>query len=123
MTRTGSIWKKSLVAGACAVAGSWVFFSQTAAVSALLGVVIAIANFWLLERLVSGFASKQKVSPAKLLVIFLCKALVMFGAIGFVVMKLSIEAVPFLIGLSCLVIGITLDGLLGALKSRDTEIS
>ena len=119
LTRTRSIWIKSLVIGLLMLVGSLFVVSRVATISIGIGVGIAVANFWLLEQLVVKLLSQKKRSLTRLVLIFLAKVLILFGVIGFVVLKVPIEALPFLLGLSCIVIGIVLEGIMGFFRQPD----
>ena len=119
MTRTRSIWIKSLVAGLLTGVGTLYFVGHEALVSVGLGVGIATINFWLLERLVTGLVDRNRIRRRQLLIIFLSKAALLFGVLGYVVLKVPIQAGPFLLGLSCIVMGIVLEGITGLFSSRE----
>lgn len=113
MTTTRSIWIKSLVSGLIMLVVSWLGASGQAAVSVLVGIVVALLNFWLLERLVSGILHRQTAGFKRLLPAFAAKGLILFGLLGFVVLKVPLEMGYFLLGLSCVVAGIILEGFQG----------
>ncbi len=97
--------------------------SRTATLSVAIGIAIAVANFWLLERLVTGLINREETSSKRLLLIFIAKAAVLFGVLGYVVLKVPIVVVPFLVGLSCIVIGIVLEGIWGLVGPQTEEES
>lgn len=98
--------------------GSLFFASLVAAMNVLMGVAIALTNFWLLEQLVKRMASQKKKSFIRLILIFIAKLAVLFGVIGFVVLKVPIQVIPFLLGLSAVVMGIVLQGIMDLLFSQ-----
>jgi hypothetical protein len=104
--------------------GSLFFVDQAATMSVGIGVAIAIANFWLLERLVNALVGKKKINLRRLILIFIAKVAVLFGVLGFVVLKVPLEAFAFLLGLSCIVLGIMIEGvtdLFGGSQSSTEE--
>jgi hypothetical protein len=111
LTKTKSIWIKSLVAGLLMLVGSLFFTNQAATMSIGIGVAIAVANFWLLERLVKALVSQKEVNSGRVVLIFIVKLLVLFGVLGFVMLKVPVEALAFLFGLSCIVVGIVFEGI------------
>ena len=113
MTTTRSIWIKSLVSGLLILLGSVIWASPRAGISVAVGILLALANFWLLERLVSGILNRQATSSKRLLLTFATKILILFGLIGLVVLKMPLDMAFFLLGLSCVVAGIVLEGLQG----------
>lgn len=119
MTKTRSIWLKSLGVGLLALVGSLFFLSVEAAISVSIGIAIALVNFWLLERLVKGLVSQEVKKPLRLVLIFVLKVGFIFGALSIVILKMSIETVPFLLGLSCVVGGILLEGISGLFSTQN----
>ena len=115
MTSTRSIWIKSLVSGGLLLIGSLVWGSQVAFLSVLVGIGVALANFWLLERLVTGLIHRESRNTKRLFVTFVVKLILVFGVIGFVVLKVPLAMGWLLLGLSCVVAGIVLEGVQGLL--------
>jgi hypothetical protein len=97
--------------------GAFVFFGMTAFIGVCVGSVIALTN-WILSRwlgvrlILSG--QKQKVA------IFLgVKTAFILGIILLVLSFTSIEPLPFMIGLSALVLGVLSKGLAEAVVEGD----
>jgi len=111
MTKTGSIWVQSLLVGLLSLVGVMVFLSIKAGVSVGIGMALALTNFWLLERLVKEVVKAGSPNKRRLIAMIVAKGIVFFGILGFVVMKVPIEAGPLLLGLSCVVGGIVLEGI------------
>lgn len=113
LTTTRSIWIKSVASGLIMLVVSGLSASGEAVFSVGIGIAVALLNFWLLERLVSGLLQRQTASIKRLLAAFAAKGLILFGMLGYVVLKVPLEIGYFLLGLSCVVAGIILEGLQG----------
>ncbi len=94
------------------------FVNREAAASVLIGVLIALANFWLLERLAIGLLGRKKASTTRLVLMFIAKMAILFGVLAFVVLRVPIQPLYFLLGLSCIVVGIVAEGIIGMFSSQ-----
>ena len=78
----------------------------TAAVA--LGVVIALSNLWVLERLVKVFLQSEKGRWA---VVALVKAAVLFGIVAVLVKTGAVTVLPLVVGFGALPVGVAIAGL------------
>jgi hypothetical protein len=121
LTKTRSIWLKSLGVGLLMLIGSLYFGNVEAAFSVAIGMAIAIVNFWLLERLIQKILGGGPKQPKRLILLFVAKVVLLLGVLGFVVLKVPMQAGYFLLGLSCIVGGIILEGLTGLFSTSNIE--
>lgn len=81
--------------------------------SFLSGGAITIANLWLLRRIISGLLGENRPAKWKLAIQILLKFGGMLGIITALMFWTKPAPIPFILGLSTLVLAILLEGLLG----------
>jgi hypothetical protein len=81
--------------------------------SFLAGGLLTVANLWFLNRIVSKLTYEEDVSKGRLIAQVLIKYLGMIGAIAFLMLVIHPSAIPFLVGLSTLVLAIMVEGVRG----------
>jgi hypothetical protein len=91
---------------------------EVAGMSAFLGVVLALVNFWLWTWLGKALVQKQSVKPIKLAAVFVIKMLGLFGSLAVVLLYVPAHMLSFLAGLSVIFLAIAWEGLMG-LKEGD----
>ena len=90
-------------------------------VSLTYGVVIGAANFLFLIWIVEGWLGK-KVKKGKMIVSFLGKGTILLVIIALILKKGHVSPLPFLLGLSNVVLGILIYGLWHVLSPQDEEV-
>jgi hypothetical protein len=118
LTKTRPIWIKILLSAIVMNIMALVAYPPMM-ISVLSGSLIALANFWLLERLVGGLigrADGRAVNMGKMLLTFVAKLAIILGVLALVMMQTPIEIIPFLIGLSCVFVGIVFEGVTGLFR-------
>lgn len=91
--------------------GSIYYMSPKISLSLLGGSVIGAANFYLLTRAVQALLGGGAASKRRLAALFFFK-LVALAGIFVIILKLPIHTVAFLVGLSTIVVAVTIGGLL-----------
>lgn len=81
--------------------------------SFLAGGLVTVANLWLLRRIITGLLGENRPAKWKLALQILLKFAGMLGIIGALMVWGKPLPIPFLLGLSTLVLTIVFEGLLG----------
>lgn len=96
--------------------GAAVLFGARAAASVAVGVVLAVSNLWVLERLVRVYLSSER---GKWAVVALVKAAVLFGTVAMLVKTGTVEVLPLVVGFGALPLGVTIGGLWPVASPRE----
>jgi hypothetical protein len=108
---------------ASALLGAWLW-GRAGLVAAAAGAALAVANLWVLRRLVDrafaeAAAGGGETATQRLLVRFLLKMPVLFGLVYLAIAVLGLEPAPFALGLSTLVLAFVMGGLWAGLRRPD----
>ena len=101
---------RTAVIGAVAIVASLPFGEKWISLSVALGVMIAIINFWLLQRVVRGFVEGMG-SKGWLLFQSLGKFVVLGVTLWWLLTKTSVEPLALLVGLSSILVPLFREGL------------
>jgi hypothetical protein len=114
----------SLTAAYLCVAGSGVFLLVTSAVyfgprssaGVALGVVLAVSNLWVLERLVRVYLQSE---GGRWALMALVKSTALFATVGLLVKTGAIDVLPLIAGFGALPVGVVLAGLWPTARPRE----
>jgi hypothetical protein len=114
----------SLTAAYLCVAGSGVFLLVTSAVyfgprssaGVALGVVLAVSNLWVLERLVRVYLQSE---GGRWALMALVKSTALFATVGLLVKTGAIDVLPLVAGFGALPVGVVLAGLWPTARPRE----
>jgi len=114
----------SLTAAYLSVAGSGVFLLVTSAVyfgprssaGVALGVVLAVSNLWVLERLVRVYLQSE---GGRWALMALVKSTALFATVGLLVKTGAIDVLPLIAGFGALPVGVVLAGLWPTARPRE----
>jgi hypothetical protein len=113
-----AIWIAAL--GVLLSAGAWVFGGASMGMSALVGAVVALANWvalrWIGAKLVRAAGAKKAG-----VLLLLVKMMALVGISGALLMFEVVEPLGFLIGLGGLVVGASIGGLGESLAAAEQE--
>ena len=96
------------VSGALLLAGSGSLLGLRAMASVALGVVLALSNLWVLERLVRVYLASEGGRWAG---IALLKAAVLFGIVALLLKGGAVDVLPLVVGFGALPLGVVIGGL------------
>jgi len=94
-----------------------ILFDQRHLWSFLAGGVFTVLNLRFLRMIVKGLTSEKKPSKGKMGAQIAVKYGGMLGFLAFLMLVVKPESVPFLLGLSTVVVAIALEGLIGLFRS------
>ena len=94
------IFRRTLWLSAIVVLGSVFFLDVAVFVGALLGSGLAVANFWLLRRIVEAGARADSRRQGFLSLLFLVNFAAMVGVVYVAVVHAPIDMIAFLVGIS-----------------------
>jgi len=103
------------------VGSGWFFFyrDRAEALGFFLGGLINAVNLRLMISIIHGFTGGQAVSKKKLTAQVLIKFVGGLGALALILLKVKPPAVPFLLGLSTVVLAVLAEGVIGIFR-RDS---
>jgi hypothetical protein len=104
------------LSGAVLLIGAAVAFGARHAAAVALGVVLAVSNLWVLERLVRVYLSSERGHWA---VVALVKAGALFGMVALLVKSGMVDVLPLVVGFGALPIGVTIAGLWPVASARE----
>ena len=99
-----TLWQQAALVGTALIAGSAWFRSWGVTGSVTAGVAFALVNFWLLTRIIGSL--QGSAHPAWLVARVTLKLVLSSVALWWLVTQSSVQPVPLLMGLSCVVIPI-----------------
>lgn len=102
--------------GALLLAGSGALFGVRAMAAVAVGVVLAVSNLWVLERLVRVYLASERGRWAG---IALVKAAVLFGLVALLVKSGAVDVGPLVFGFGALPLGVIVGGFWPAASSRE----
>lgn len=94
--------------GVLLLVGSAISFGPRVSAAVALGVVLAVSNLWVLERVVRVFLQNERGRWA---VIALLKAGALFGLVALLVKSGAVDVLPLTVGFGALPLGVVLGGL------------
>ena len=94
--------------GALLLVGSASHFGARVAAAVALGVVLAVSNLWVLERVVRVFLQSE---GGRWAAIALVKAAILFGMVALLVKSGMVDVLPLVVGFGALPLGVTIAGL------------
>jgi len=104
------------VSGAVLLIGAAALFGARHAAAVALGVVLALSNLWVLERLVRVYLSSERGRWA---IVALVKAAVLLGMVALLVKAGTVEVLPLVAGFGALPLGVTIAGLWPVASPRE----
>jgi hypothetical protein len=102
--------------GAFLLIGGGLACGARTAASIAVGVVLAVSNLWVLERLVRVYLSSERGRWA---VVALVKAAVLFGMVALLVKTGTVNVLPLVVGFGALPLGVTIGGLWPVASPRE----
>jgi len=93
--------------GALLLAGAVAFAGSRAASSVALGVVVSLANLWLLEKFVRMYLKSERGRWA---VLALAKAALLFVIVALLVRSGAVDVLPLVVGFGALPVGVVVGG-------------
>jgi hypothetical protein len=103
--------------GLCATVVVYAVLGRTAAKSAAVGVGLALSNWYSLRFIVGRVVSGDMRSQAKFSLLLVAKMGALLGIVLVLIRSGLVQAVPFTVGLSCLVVGALLGSFVHILRS------
>ncbi len=94
--------------GAVLLAGAGIWFALRTMGAVGLGVVLALSNLWVVERLVHVYLRSERGRWA---LIALVKAMLLFALVAVLVRKGDVDVLPLAVGFGALPFGIALSGI------------
>jgi hypothetical protein len=104
------------LSGATLLIGAAVAFGARHAAAVALGVVLAVSNLWVLERLVRVYLASERGRWA---VVALVKAALLLGMVALLVKSGTVDVLPLVVGFGALPIGVTIAGLWPVAAARE----
>ena len=95
------------VSGAVLLVGAGVSFGARTSAAVALGVVIALSNLWVVERLVRLTLEN---AGGRWAVIALVKATVLFGLVALLVKTGAVDVLPLVVGFGAMPLGVVVAG-------------
>ncbi|HKY62041.1 MAG TPA: ATP synthase subunit I [bacterium] len=84
----------------------------------LAGGLVTVANLRLFRLIVAGLTGIKQVTKGKLLAQVLLKFFGLIAVLAFLMLVVKPAPIPFLLGLSTVVLAVAIEGLLGLLRSE-----
>jgi hypothetical protein len=102
--------------GVMLLIASAVYFGARASAGVALGVVLAVSNLWLLERVVRVYLMSE---GGRWALMALVKSTALFATIGLLVKTGAIDVLPLVAGFGALPVGVVLAGLWPVARARE----
>jgi Kef-type K+ transport system membrane component KefB len=103
-------------AGLLLLVGSGIAFGARTMASVALGVVFALSNLWVLERLVRVYLQSERGRWA---IVALVKAAVLFCIVAILVRSGAVEVLPLVAGFGALPVGVVVGGAWPVASARE----
>ncbi len=98
-----AVIRKTLMLGLVALAGTWWFAGASIALAVAVGVVVASLNLafvaWLSRKVIGD--GKGMVGKGGWMALSVVKMTILFGLVWFLIARLGLDAIGFVIGFSC----------------------
>jgi len=102
--------------GVMLLLASAVYFGPRPSAGVALGVVLAVSNLWLLERLVRVYLMSE---GGRWALMALVKSTALFATVGLLVKTGAIDVLPLVVGFGALPVGVVLAGLWPVARPRE----